>query len=158
MATSRFRAKDALSGQPSRPQLFLTAVDYPSRLYIRRLRKKTYNTIFNNGKIRLFSTFNHSPILLRFVTTITAQRIMSAVSRSSSSRSNATLLSYYSSPSIPLLPQPQQRQLFIRCSDLEVPCPEALGYTQGKTLGSGTYAKVKAAWSPFEKRMVRNET
>ena len=152
MATSRFRAKDALSGQPSRPQLFLTAVDYPSRLYIRRLRKKTYNTFFNNGKIRLSSTFNHSDPSSIFRIT------MSAVSRSSSSRSNATLLSYYSSPSIPLLPQPQQRQLFIRCSDLEVPCPEALGYTQGKTLGSGTYAKVKAAWSPFEKRMVRNET
>ena len=37
-----------------------------------------------------------------------------------------------------------------------MPCPEALGYTQGKTLGSGTYAKVRAAWSPFEKKMVRN--
>ena len=35
-----------------------------------------------------------------------------------------------------------------------MPCPEALGYTQGKTLGSGTYAKVKAAWSPFERKMV----
>lgn len=83
---------------------------------------------------------------------------MSGVTNPSSSRSNATL-SYYSTPSIPLLSQPPphafQRQLYIRCLEREVPCPEALGYTQGKTLGSGTYAKVKAAWSPFEKKMVR---
>jgi hypothetical protein len=44
--------------------------------------------------------------------------------------------------------------VYIQTSQHEVPCPEALGYTQGKTLGSGTYAKVKAAWSPFERRMV----
>ena len=46
------------------------------------------------------------------------------------------------------------RQIYIRCSSELVPCPEAMGYTMGKTLGSGTYAKVKAAWSPFEGRMV----
>lgn len=46
------------------------------------------------------------------------------------------------------------RQIFIRCPSEIVPCPEAMGYTMGKTLGSGTYAKVKAAWSPFEGRMV----
>ena len=43
---------------------------------------------------------------------------------------------------------------FIQCSSSEVPCPESLGYIQGKTLGSGTYAKVKAAWSPFENCLV----
>ena len=44
--------------------------------------------------------------------------------------------------------------MYIRTTQHDVPCPEALGYTQGKTLGSGTYAKVKAAWSPFERKMV----
>lgn len=44
--------------------------------------------------------------------------------------------------------------MYIKTTQHEVPCPEALGYTQGKTLGSGTYAKVKAAWSPFERKMV----
>ncbi len=48
------------------------------------------------------------------------------------------------------------RQVYIRCSSELVPCPEAMGYTMGKTLGSGTYAKVKAAWSPFEGRMVND--
>ena len=62
---------------------------------------------------------------------------------------------YCGSPSIPLLShQKQGRQLYIKTTHHEVPCPEALGYTQGKTLGSGTYAKVKAAWSPFERKMV----
>ena len=81
---------------------------------------------------------------------------MSGVAGSSSSSRNAAATSFYSNPSIPLLHQqyPQQRQLYIRTKEWEVPCPEALGYTQGKTLGSGTYAKVKAAWSPFEKKMV----
>lgn len=46
------------------------------------------------------------------------------------------------------------RQIYIKCSSDLVPCPEAMGYTMGKTLGSGTYAKVKAAWSPYEGRMV----
>lgn len=46
------------------------------------------------------------------------------------------------------------RQIYIKCSSDLVPCAEAMGYTMGKTLGSGTYAKVKAAWSPFEGRMV----
>ena len=32
--------------------------------------------------------------------------------------------------------------------------PEQLQYTLGKTIGSGTYAKVKAAWSPYEKKLV----
>ena len=32
--------------------------------------------------------------------------------------------------------------------------PEQLNYSLGKTIGSGTYAKVKAAWSPYEKKMV----
>ena len=45
-------------------------------------------------------------------------------------------------------------KLFIQCSSSELPCPESLGYVQGKTLGSGTYAKVKAAWSPFENCLV----
>ena len=48
------------------------------------------------------------------------------------------------------------RQLYLRCPAKYAPSPEALGYTMGKTLGSGTYAKVKAAWSPFVGRMVRN--
>lgn len=46
------------------------------------------------------------------------------------------------------------KQIYIQCSSELVPCAEALGYTMGKTLGSGTYAKVKAAWSPFEGKMV----
>ena len=46
------------------------------------------------------------------------------------------------------------RQIYIKCSSDLVPCAEAMGYTMGKTLGSGTYAKVKAAWSPYEGRMV----
>ena len=80
---------------------------------------------------------------------------MSGATKSSSSRN--TIPGHYSSPSVSLLSyQQQQRQLYIRTVEKEVPCPEALGYTQGKTLGSGTYAKVKAAWSPFERRMVRN--
>ncbi len=43
-----------------------------------------------------------------------------------------------------------------RCSGtVQCECtPDALGYTVGKTLGSGTYAKVKAAWSPHQRRMV----
>ena len=49
-----------------------------------------------------------------------------------------------------------QRQLYLRCPSRYAPSPESLGYTMGKTLGSGTYAKVKAAWSPFAGRMVRN--
>lgn len=32
--------------------------------------------------------------------------------------------------------------------------PEELHYTLGKTIGSGTYAKVKAAWCPYERKMV----
>ncbi len=32
---------------------------------------------------------------------------------------------------------------------------QALGNTVGKTLGSGAYAKLKSAWSPFERQMVR---
>ena len=48
------------------------------------------------------------------------------------------------------------RQLYLRCPSKYAPSSEALGYTTGKTLGSGTYAKVKAAWSPFVGRMVRN--
>ncbi len=43
---------------------------------------------------------------------------------------------------------------YIRRSYKSVPCPQALGYTTGKTLGSGKYAKVKAAWSPYEREMV----
>ena len=35
-----------------------------------------------------------------------------------------------------------------------LPTIESLGYMLGKTLGSGTYAKVKAAWSPVEKELV----
>ncbi len=50
--------------------------------------------------------------------------------------------------------QQNPRSIYLQCSASEVPCPEALGYTQGKTLGSGTYAKVKAAWSPYERKMV----
>ena len=46
------------------------------------------------------------------------------------------------------------KQIYIQCSSDLVPCPEAMGYTMGKTLGSGTYAKVKAAWSPYEGKMV----
>lgn len=42
---------------------------------------------------------------------------------------------------------------------IECECtPEALGYTIGKTLGCGTYAKVKAAWSPHQRRMVSQST
>ena len=46
------------------------------------------------------------------------------------------------------------KQIYLQCTSDLVPCAEALGYTMGKTLGSGTYAKVKAAWSPFEGKMV----
>ena len=35
-----------------------------------------------------------------------------------------------------------------------VSSPEQLLYSLGKTIGSGTYAKVKAAWSPYERKMV----
>ena len=35
-----------------------------------------------------------------------------------------------------------------------VTSPEQLHYSLGKTIGSGTYAKVKAAWSPYERKMV----
>lgn len=44
--------------------------------------------------------------------------------------------------------------LYSRFSSHHLPTPEGLGYTLGKTLGSGTYAKVKAAWSPQERQMV----
>jgi len=46
------------------------------------------------------------------------------------------------------------KQLYFKSSSQYIPNPEALGYTMGKTLGTGTYAKVKAAWSPYEGRMV----
>ena len=36
----------------------------------------------------------------------------------------------------------------------EVTSPEQLHYSLGKTIGSGTYAKVKASWSPYERKMV----
>ena len=36
----------------------------------------------------------------------------------------------------------------------ELPSLTHLGYTLGKTLGSGTYAKVKAAWSTRHQTMV----
>lgn len=39
-------------------------------------------------------------------------------------------------------------------SEENIKSPEDLHYTLGKTLGSGTYAKVKAAWSAYEKKMV----
>ena len=48
-----------------------------------------------------------------------------------------------------------RRQLYLRCCSECMPCPQALGYTLGKSLESGTFAKVKAAWSPFQSTMVR---
>ncbi len=48
------------------------------------------------------------------------------------------------------------RKLYLSCPSKSVPCPQILGYTLGKTLGSGKFAKVKAAWSPYEGRMVRS--
>ncbi len=46
-------------------------------------------------------------------------------------------------------------KLYLSCPSTSIPCPQVLGYTLGKTLGSGKFAKVKAAWSPYELRMVR---
>ncbi len=43
---------------------------------------------------------------------------------------------------------------YMRSSYKFVPCPQALGYISGKTLGSGKYSKVEAAWSPYEWEMV----
>ncbi len=51
--------------------------------------------------------------------------------------------------------KPRSPKKYLRCSAKSVPCVQALGYTVGKTLGSGAFAKVKAAWSPFEHQMVR---
>ncbi len=48
-----------------------------------------------------------------------------------------------------------RRQLYLRCCSECMPCPQALGYTLGKSLESGTFANVKAAWSPFQNTMVR---
>ena len=45
------------------------------------------------------------------------------------------------------------RKLYLGCPSTSIPCPQVLGYTLGKTLGSG---KFKAAWSPCERRMVRS--
>lgn len=53
----------------------------------------------------------------------------------------------------PAFPE-QKRSANGRYISADISNPEALGYTLGKTLGSGTYAKVKAAWSPKEKKMV----
>ncbi len=50
---------------------------------------------------------------------------------------------------------PNSRKLYLNCPSTSIPCPQVLGYTLGKTLGSGKFAKVKAAWSPYERRMVR---
>ncbi len=49
----------------------------------------------------------------------------------------------------------QRPRKYLRCSSKSIPCVQALGYTMGETLGSGANAKVKAAWSPFERQMVR---
>ncbi len=48
------------------------------------------------------------------------------------------------------------RKLYLSFLSKSVPCPQILGYTLGKRLGSGKFAKVKAAWSPYEGRMVRS--
>ncbi|CAI8028295.1 Testis-specific serine/threonine-protein kinase 3, partial [Geodia barretti] len=40
------------------------------------------------------------------------------------------------------------------CFRNSVTSPEQLHYSIGKTIGSGTYAKVKAAWSPYERKMI----
>ena len=153
MATTR-KVKDAMSGQPSGLGQSLTAVDNPSRLLIRRRESKRRTSFCEED----CNKYNY-PI---FPTSLQSCRnksnpiaSMSGVTGSSSPRNTVT--GHYSSPSVPLLAnqqQQQQRQLYIRTVEKEVPCPEAIGYTQGKTLGSGTYAKVKAAWSPFERRMV----
>ena len=44
--------------------------------------------------------------------------------------------------------------VYAQYSTAKVPSAEHLGYTLGRTLGSGTYAKVKAAWSPYLLKMV----
>ncbi len=44
---------------------------------------------------------------------------------------------------------------YLSSSSLTTPYLQVLGYTLGKTLGSGKFGKVKAAWSPFERRMVK---
>ena len=36
----------------------------------------------------------------------------------------------------------------------DLPNVESLGYVLGKTLGSGTYAKVKSAWSMSDRKLV----
>ena len=44
--------------------------------------------------------------------------------------------------------------VYAQYNTTKVPSAEHLGYTLGRTLGSGTYAKVKAAWSPYLLKMV----
>lgn len=44
--------------------------------------------------------------------------------------------------------------VYAQYNTAKVPNAEHLGYTLGRTLGSGTYAKVKAAWSPYLLQMV----
>ncbi len=39
-------------------------------------------------------------------------------------------------------------------SAADLPNVESLGYVLGKTLGSGTYAKVKSAWSMSDRKLV----
>ncbi len=52
-----------------------------------------------------------------------------------------------------LTSRPHRKHL--NCSYLTTPYPQVLGYTLGRTLGSGKFGNVKAAWSPFERRMVK---
>ena len=47
-----------------------------------------------------------------------------------------------------------EKSVYLSNSSDYYPCPEALGYTIGKTLGGGRFSQVKAAWSPFEGEMV----
>ena len=44
--------------------------------------------------------------------------------------------------------------VYTRMASCSLPGLESLGYTLGKTLGSGTYAKVKATWSARHEKMV----
>jgi len=67
-------------------------------------------------------------------------------------------------PSTPLVAKPDQRAIqggrshcvYTRMASCSLPGLESLGYSLGKTLGSGTYAKVKATWSARHDKMVGN--
>ena len=68
---------------------------------------------------------------------------------SSSSISSSTIARQQSNQ-----PTTTPKCLYARISSSDLPSLQVLGYTLGKTLGSGTYAKVKAAWSMRDREIV----